>query len=292
MYRMNRKNQIGCGTYGSVFEGVAPDGTKVALKKIKEDSTRDDRGASSEGFPITALREIQILKALSHENIVNLIDVVTDSGPDRSVYMVFEYCDHDLTGLLDTDPPISFMASQIKYYMHCIFEALYYLHSKNVYHRDIKGANILISNNGDVKLADFGLARVADNSGRYTNTVVTLWYRAPELLLGTQKYDDKIDVWSAGCVFAEMLRNGKGLFRGATVPDQLTQIYNICGTPDANDWPEARMLSFYTDPTPKRPRKLPSMFSSTDYEAVKLLDMCLQLNPKKRCSAKQALDEM
>eukprot|EP00466_Bigelowiella_natans_P019689 jgi/Bigna1/144639/aug1.89_g19347 len=287
MYRSSSKNstQIGSGTYGHVFEGVGPDGKKVALKRIKKEKDK-------EGFPITAIREIKFLKNIHHENIVNLVDVVSSPGAGgKSVYMVFEYCDHDLTGLLDTDPPTIFEPSQIKYYIKCILEALYYLHKSNILHRDIKGANILISNNGDVKLADFGLARAHDKRGDYTNRVVTLWYRAPELLLGANKYDSKIDIWSAGCVFAEMLRRGKTLFRGKTELESLQEIYKICGTPDQNDWPQASQYSWYLKPI-SMPRRLREEFASQDQYAVDLLDHLLVLNPEKRFSAGEALDHM
>jgi len=204
--------------------------------------------------------------------------------------MVFEYCDHDLSGLLDTDPPITFGAAQIKYYMQCLFEALYYLHNKmHILHRDVKGANILISNNGDVKLADFGLARNHTKKGKYTNRVVTLWYRPPELLLGASEYDDKIDIWSAGCIFAEMLRNGKALFRGSTELDHLHEIYKVCGTPDKNGWTDAATMPWVKKHKPLE-RRLKEEFSNQDPIAVDLLDHLLQLDPKKRFNASQALD--
>lgn len=180
---------IGEGTYGSVWMAKAPNGTKVALKKIRKEK--------KEGFPITAIREIKILKQMKHPNIVSLKDVVSSHMPGKEgdVFMVFEFLEHDLTGLLESKVQLS--DAVVKYYFKCILEGLSHLHSKSVLHRDIKGANILISNNGDVKIADLGLARGMAKGG-YTNRVVTLWYRAPELLLGACEYDGAIDMWSAG----------------------------------------------------------------------------------------------
>jgi cyclin-dependent kinase 12/13 len=200
-YRRSRLQLIGEGTYGSVFLASDDSGDLVALKKIRKEK--------KEGFPITAIREIKILKRVNHKNLVCLRDVVSSHQyinlhssnaaaeskqqfREGDVFMVFEFCDHDLTGLLESKVPIT--DSQIKYYLHCMLEGLAYLHAQKIMHRDIKGANILISNNGDVKIADFGLARMQAKGG-YTNRVVTLWYRAPELLLGVSDYDTKIDIW-------------------------------------------------------------------------------------------------
>jgi cyclin-dependent kinase 12/13 len=185
----------------------------VALKKVRMDNER-------EGFPLTAIREIKLLKTLHHENIVTLKEIVTGSGgkrsasealdeadhperssrgnkPKGSIYMVFEYMDHDLTGLMDT-PSIRFTEAQIKCYMLQLLRGLKYCHDRDVLHRDIKGSNLLIDNNGNLKIADFGLARSYGEVGRkYTNRVITLWYRPPELLLGANEYGPSVDMWSA-----------------------------------------------------------------------------------------------
>ena len=205
--RTDKLTLIGEGTYGSVFLAKSPTGQLVALKKIRKEK--------KEGFPITAIREIKILKRVDHPNIVKLLDVVsshtyTPHFKDGDVFMVFEFCDHDLTGLMESRAQIS--DAQVKYYMKCILEGLYYLHKDKIMHRDIKGANILISNNGAVKIADFGLARIMNKQSGYTNRVVTLWYRAPELLLGMSDYSSKIDLWALGCLFAELITRGAVLF--------------------------------------------------------------------------------
>lgn len=139
--------------------------------------------------------------------------------------MVFEFCDHDLRGLMESQ--VQMRPGQVKYYMREILRGLDFCHKNGILHRDIKGANILVSNNGDVRLADFGLARQTYDA-QYTNRVVTLWYRAPELLLGEDRYDSKIDLWSTGCMFAELLNGGQVLFRGVNSEvDQLTKIFDV-----------------------------------------------------------------
>jgi len=275
---------IGEGTYGSVWLARAPNGTRVALKKIRKEK--------KEGFPITAIREIKILKALRHPNIVQLRDVVSSHVPGREgdVFMVFEFCDHDLTGLLESKVPLS--DALCKYYLKAILEGLYHLHSRGILHRDIKGANILVSNNGDVRIADMGLARNVSKGG-YTNRVVTLWYRAPELLWGASDYDAKIDMWSVGCLFAELLTRGTVLFPGKnTELDQLNQIYAVCGTPDEQSVPGLSKYKCFQQftPAPKK-RVLRQLFASQkSHAAVDLLDKLLCLNPAERLSAEQALD--
>jgi cyclin-dependent kinase 12/13 len=191
--------QVGEGTYGEVFMARdRVDSSLVALKKVKLEGER-------EGFPITAIREIKILRSLSHKNVINMKEIVTSKNKS-SIYMVFEYMDHDLAGLADR-PGMKFSIPQIKCYMHQLLTGLNYCHLNNILHRDIKGANLLIDNNGILKLADFGLARscALENSRALTNRVITLWYRPPELLLGTQAYGPAVDTWSAGCIFAELL---------------------------------------------------------------------------------------
>ena len=173
-----------------------------------------------EGFPLTAIREIMILKRLNHKNIINLLEIVTSKPSDKNknrgnVYLVFEYMEHDLSGLLGRK--FDFSVPIIKVIMKQILLGVDYLHDNNIIHRDIKGANILLNNRGEVKLADFGLARIHNPNPniikQYTNRVVTLWYRSPELLLGAVNYGPAIDMWSVGCVFSELL-TGVPPFRG------------------------------------------------------------------------------
>lgn len=174
----------------------------VALKKVRLENER-------EGFPITAVREIKLLRRLCHKNIVRLLDVITESschGSKRDIsafFLVFEYVDHDLNGLLESGL-VEFTQDQTASLFKQLLLALQHCHSKDLLHRDLKCANILINNKGELKLGDLGLARIySKNSDRlYTNRVITLWYRPPELLLGEEKYGPAIDIWSAGFVFS------------------------------------------------------------------------------------------
>jgi len=224
--------------------------------------------------------------------VVDLKDVVVSTraneGGEGHIYMVFEYCDHDITGLLEAQVQMS--DAQVKYYMYEILAGLERCHTHNVLHRDIKGANVLVNNEGDVKLADFGLARMA-REGDYTNHVVTLWYRPPELLLGMTNYDNKIDMWSAGCVFAELLTRGRVLFKGQSSElNQLSKIYAICGTPNVEDWPDVGRSKIFTSfQMEPQSRRLREHFQGCSEGAVDLLDRMLSLNPAHRISASEAM---
>ncbi|KAL5556319.1 hypothetical protein UlMin_038555 [Ulmus minor] len=291
--------QIGEGTYGQVFMArETSTGEIVALKKIRMDNEK-------EGFPITAIREIKILKKLNHENIIKLKEIVTSAANEKDeqndqygnkfkggVYMVFEYMDHDLTGLADR-PGLRFTVPQIKCYMRQLLTGLYYCHCHQILHRDIKGSNLLIDNEGKLKLADFGLARyyAVNDSGNLTNRVITLWYRPPELLLGATKYGPAVDMWSVGCIFAELL-NGKPILPGKNEPDQLTKIFELCGSPDEINWPDASNTPWYNNFKPSRPmkRRISETFGHFDPLALDLLEHLLALDPNQRWNAKEALD--
>ncbi|KAI5669878.1 hypothetical protein M9H77_19731 [Catharanthus roseus] len=291
--------QIGEGTYGQVYMAKEKrTGEVVALKKIRMDNEK-------EGFPITAIREIKILKKLQHENVIKLKEIVTSPGrevdeqgkPDGnrykgSIYMVFEYMDHDLTGLADR-PGLRFTIPQIKCYMRQLLTGLHYCHVNQVLHRDIKGSNLLIDNEGNLKLADFGLARSfsGDHNANLTNRVITLWYRPPELLLGATKYGPAVDMWSVGCIFAELL-NGKPILPGKNEPEQLNKIFELCGTPDEINWPGVSKIPWYNKFKPARPmkRRLREVFRHFDRHAMDLLDKMLMLDPSQRIAAREALD--
>jgi cyclin-dependent kinase 12/13 len=267
-----RVYQVGEGTFGKVYKAKVkslPVGGKsltldqhVALKKILMDNEK-------EGFPITAIREIMILKRLNHENIIKLIEIVTSKPSEKNkqrgnVYLVFEYMEHDLTGLIDNK--ISFTVSQIKCILHQLLTGVQYMHSNNIIHRDIKGANILINNKGQVKIADFGLARIHNPNPninkQYTNRVVTLWYRSPELLLGSTDYGPSVDIWSVGCLFSELL-TGVAPFKGSKENEQIEKIFEKCGTPTEETWPKVTSMRYYNQLAPKHfyPYTLKSYYS-------------------------------
>lgn len=221
--------QVGEGTYGRVYKAsyTHSDGTVeyVALKKVRMETEK-------EGFPITAIREIKILRELDHPNIVKLKEIVTGRSGDRSgsaIYMVFEFFEHDLAGLMNSK--FVFSEAQIKSYIKQLLAGLHYIHKRRILHRDIKASNLLINDAGVLKIADFGLARpVPPKGAALSNRVVTLWYRAPELLLGSTNYTSAIDMWSVGCILGEMLAH-KPLFPGNTEAEQLELICKCCGSP-------------------------------------------------------------
>jgi cell division cycle 2-like len=214
-------NPIEEGSYGHVSRArhLATDDI-VAVKKLKLDPIRDG------GFPVTALREIQCLNASrEHRNIVHLREVVVGAGPDRDdVYLVMDFLEHDLKTLMQ-DMPDPFMPSEIKTLLLQLTGAVEFLHDHWILHRDLKTSNILLNNRGEIKLADFGMARfVGDPAPRnLTQLVVTLWYRAPELLLGAKEYDGAIDIWSLGCIFGELVAK-QPLLQGKNEVDELSQV--------------------------------------------------------------------
>lgn len=267
----------------------------VALKKVRMENEK-------EGFPITAIREIKILKELHHKNVIQLKEIVTSKATKENkgksgIYMVFEYMDHDLTGLmLNEGRNWKPTHAHIKCYMKQLLEGLHYCHANNVLHRDIKGSNLLINNKGELKLADFGLARpYTEQQSNYTNRVITLWYRPPELLLGAVQYGPAIDMWSAGCILAELLV-GRAIFPGKNEIDQLEMIFKLCGTPFDQGWNEVEKMPWWHMFKPQKELKriLSEMLSKwcphIPREALTLVERMLTLDPKKRISAKDALD--
>lgn len=188
-----RLAQVGEGTYGKVYKARRQDtGRLVALKRIRMEAEKD-------GFPVTAIREIKLLQALDHPNVLKLMEMMVSKG---HVYMVSEYLEHDLTGILNHPNMQSnkFSAANLKSLMQQLLAGLDYIHWRGVLHRDLKGSNILLGRNGDLKIADFGLAKFYDKRVRndYTNRVITLWYKPPELLFGETVYGPEVDMWSAG----------------------------------------------------------------------------------------------
>jgi CTD kinase subunit alpha len=238
---------VGSGTYGKVFKGLNVYTKKlVALKKIRMEGEKD-------GFPVTAVREIKLLRSLSHKNIVLLQEVMVEA---YDCFMVFEYLSHDLTGLLN-HPTYTLEPSHKKHLAQQLFEGLDYLHTRGVLHRDIKAANILVSSEGILKLADFGLARFYAKHHQldYTNRVITIWYRSPELLLGETQYGPAVDIWSAACVLVEIFTK-RAIFPGdGTEINQLDKIHAVLGTPNRKEWPNLVEMPWFAllRPTHRKP---------------------------------------
>ncbi|CAG8978466.1 hypothetical protein HYALB_00005040 [Hymenoscyphus albidus] len=276
---------VGSGTYGKVFKGIhVYTKDMVALKKIRMEGERD-------GFPVTAVREIKLLQSLKHRNIVNLREVMVEKN---DCFMVFEYLSHDLTGLLN-HPTFKLDPAHKKDLAKQMFEGLDYLHRRGVLHRDIKAANILVSNQGQLKIADFGLARFYAKRRQldYTNRVITIWYRSPELLLGETQYGPAVDIWSAACVLVEIFTR-HAIFPGdGGEISQLEKIYAILGTPNRADWPGLVDMAWYEllRPSAKRPNVFAEKYRDrVTPAAYDLLEAMFQYDPVKRPSASDVLE--
>ena len=276
---------VGSGTYGKVFKGVHVYTKKlVALKKIRMEGERD-------GFPVTAVREIKLLQSLKHLNIVNLQEVMVEKN---DCFMVFEYLSHDLTGLLN-HPTFKLEAAHKKHLAKQLFEGLDYLHRRGVLHRDIKAANILVSSDGRLKLADFGLARFYAKRRQldYTNRVITIWYRSPELLLGETQYGPAVDIWSAACVVVEIFTR-HAIFPGdGGEINQLEKIYAIMGTPTRVEWPGLVDMAWYEllRPSARRPNVFAEKYRDRMTPAAfELLEAMFLYDPAKRPSASDVLE--
>lgn len=275
--------KIGEGTYGVVYKAKDKrTGQTIALKKIRLEQ-------EDEGVPSTAIREIALLKELQHENIVRLMDVLHN---DKRLYLVFEYLDLDLKKHMEKDTTFCNDRNLVKILLYQMINGVAYCHSHRILHRDLKPQNLLIDHrNFALKLADFGLARAFGIPVRtYTHEVVTLWYRAPEILLGARHYSTPVDVWSIGCIFAEMV-TGKPLFPGDSEIDQLFKIFRILGTPNEEVWPNVSQLPDYKDTFPHWPRRdLQELMPGLEQDGLELLQSMLAYEPSKRISASQALE--
>jgi len=275
-------SKLGEGTYGTVYKcSDTKTGRLVALKKIRI-------GEEDEGLPATAIREVSILLELSHPNVVALYETVCT---DTQLCLVFEFMEQDLKMWVNS----SLAGTCVKDLKRIVFQILLglrYCHENRVLHRDLKPQNILVSHQGIVKLADFGLARAfAVPIKAYTKEVVTQWYRPAEILLGCKVYTPAVDVWSVGCIMGELFQKGEPLFPGNSEIDQLYKIFQLLGTPSPSVWASCQDLENYQTCFPSwKPKDLATHFPQLDGEGVVLLKGMLTYDPTLRISASAALE--
>nr|GAT53491.1 Pkinase-domain-containing protein [Mycena chlorophos] len=272
------------GTYGVVYKARDTEtNTIVALKKIRLE-------AEDEGVPSTAIREISLLKELADDNIVRLYNIV---HADQKLFLVFEYLEMDLKRFMEqaVQAGTPLQPALVKKFTYQLNLGLVYCHSRRILHRDLKPQNLLIDKQNNLKLADFGLARAFGLPMRtYTHEVVTLWYRAPEVLLGSRNYATGIDMWSVGCIYAEMAMSGQPLFPGDSEIDQIFKIFRILGTPNEECWPGVSNLSDFKSTFPQwSAQELAGVVNGLDSNGIELMTAMLTYNPAKRISAKRAL---
>lgn len=276
-YKVGMK--LGEGTYGIVY--LAEDlitQERVALKKIRLDT-------EDEGVPSTALREISLLKEVSkHPNVVTLREVL---HTPQKLYLVFDFVDQDLKKYMDQH---KLSPLEVKRFLWQLIRGIAHCHSRRILHRDLKPQNLLIGQDGSLIIADFGLARAVGIPIRaYTHEVITLWYRAPEILLGSKVYSSPVDLWSIACIFAEMAM-GEPLFRGDSEIDQIYRIFRTLGTPKNPIWAGVEQLPDYNPAFPHFPaRNLSQVVHELPEDGLDLLGQMLKYEPGSRITAKDAL---
>jgi len=273
-------DKLGEGTYATVYKGKSRlTDNLVALKEIRLEH--------EEGAPCTAIREVSLLKDLKHANIVTLHDIV---HTEKSLTLVFEYLERDLKQYMDDCGAILAM-NNVKLFLFQMLRGLAYCHARRVLHRDLKPQNLLINERGELKLADFGLARAKSVPTKtYSNEVVTLWYRPPDVLLGSTEYSTPIDMWGVGCIFYEMA-SGRPLFPGSTVEDELHLIFKVLGTPNESNWAgisRSQELQSYKFPHYSA-ESLVARAPRLDPEGISLLSSFLFFEARRRVSASNAM---
>lgn len=290
-----RTDRIGQGAYGIVYRGIQrTTGSTVAIKRIPFSEPSPEGGV-----PCNVIREISLLRELNHPNVVQLLDV--NQAQPGELYLVFEFVAQDLKTFVDRFQTSTELNERhglrpdvVRNFMKQILEGVAFCHCHRIMHRDLKPHNLLISSDGTkLKLADFGLARLSGlPNGPYTTEVVTLWYRAPELLLGCERYDAPVDVWSIGCIFAEMA-TGYALFPGRSDIDQLFKIFQRRGTPSDDLWAGYSNCQYYNGEFPQwRQRHIREIANLSAFEschAEDLLEDLLQYDPDRRLACKMAL---
>ncbi|XP_010885375.2 mitogen-activated protein kinase 12b [Esox lucius] len=281
--RYRELKQVGTGAYGTVCS--AQDwrtGVRVAIKKLH-------RPFQSKLFAKRAYRELRLLKHMKHENVIGLLDVFTSEiSLDRfhDFYLVMPFMGTDLGKLMKIE---RLSQDRVQFLVYQMLKGLKYIHSAGIIHRDLKPGNLAVNEDCELKILDFGLARQADTE--MTGYVVTRWYRAPEVILNWMHYTQTVDIWSVGCIMAEMLL-GKPLFKGNDHLDQLKEIMKITGTPSADFVTklQSQDAKNYIRSLPKVPKKdLHLLFSKATSDAVCMLERMLLLDPESRVSASEAL---
>lgn len=277
-----KEKKVGEGTYAVVYLGKhVRQNRDIAIKEIKT-------GLFKDGLDMSALREVKYLQELRHINVIELVDVFSSSN---NLNLVLEFLPWDLEVLIK-DQSITFKPADIKSWLLMTLRGIHHCHRNFILHRDLKPNNLLIAPDGQLKIADFGLARSLGNANEdLSSNVVTRWYRAPELLFGAKHYTTSIDVWSVGIIFAELMLRTPYL-PGKDDIDQLDVTFRALGTPTEHNWPNVSSLPLYNAlkvyPEPSR-QELRNRFSAATEKALNLLIHMTQLDPSKRCDLTQAL---
>ncbi|XP_030557096.1 cyclin-dependent kinase 10 [Drosophila novamexicana] len=276
-------NRVGEGSYGIVYRARdTRNGEIVALKRVRMDQEKD-------GLPVSGLREIMILKRCQHENIVRLREVVVGKSLD-SIFLVMDFCEQDLASVLDNMSQ-PFTESEVKCITLQVLRALKYMHARYIIHRDLKVSNLLMTDKGCIKVADFGLARLYGNPPKpMTPQMVTLWYRAPELLLGARTHTTAVDMWAFGCILGELLL-GKPLLPGNSEIAQLDMIIDLLGAPSESIWPGFLDLPAVQNFTlSQQPyNNLKTKFQMLGQAGRSLLNILFIYNPSTRATADECL---
>ncbi|XP_034046124.1 cyclin-dependent kinase 6 [Thalassophryne amazonica] len=278
--------KVGEGSYSQVFK-ARETGEQQRLLAVKKFTIQ---GHSAEmGIPPCMIREVSLLRKMrcfNHPNVVKLLDAsAVSAGRSMDLTMVFEFIDQDLSTYIAKAPASGLSRDSIKHVMMQLLQGLDFLHTNMVLHRDLKPENILVSSHGEVKIADFGMARIYAFNIALTPGVVTLWYRAPEVLLNSV-YMSAVDVWSAGCIFAELFLL-RPLFKGQTEAQQLQKIFEVIGLPSEEDWPKESPISYSASWGPKTPDT--QLMPNLSPEENGLLSQCLAFRPSSRITAVKAL---
>ena len=283
--RYQNLSNIGVGAYGAVCSAIdSLTGNKIAIKKLS-------RPFQSLMHAKRAHREIRLLRHMKHENVINLLDIFSPQETVNTledVYMVCPLMGADLTNIIRVQ---TLSDEHIQFLMYQILRALKYIHSAGVIHRDLKPENVAVNENVELKVLDFGLARASDDS--MTGYVATRWYRAPEIMLNWMQYNEQVDIWSCGCIMAELL-TGKKLFPGDDHVDQLTKIMVVLGTPEdifLNKITSDTARSYIRSLPKYTAKNFDQYFSAAkNPKARDLLKKMLILDPEERLTAEKALE--